>query len=154
MSMSDLTIKPFEPRNILTLSAREPDKSIADGIDTMKMAKEYATHGPCWTGYAGDTPIFCCGIIILWPGVGEGWAYTSDLVPYFRFAFHRAVKRGIEQTAIGYKLRRLQMSIPHDHIVSQNWIKHLGFQEESKMPQYGPKGELYIRYVKFFPCPS
>jgi hypothetical protein len=145
-----LTIKDFEPKNILTLNAREPDKSITQSIDTMKLAKEYATHGPCWSGFVGDEIMFCAGIIILWEGVGEGWAYTSDLVAQHPIPFHRSVKRGIEQAAIDYKLRRLQISIPYTHTVSCEWIQRLGFTKESEMQQYGPAGELFVRYVRFF----
>lgn len=141
---------PFEPEHALQLSPREPDKPALIGADIIERARLYRTLGPAFTGFWDDVPMVCAGIIVLWQGLGEGWAYTSDLVHAHPIAFHRTMKRVMDIASEQYNLRRLQVCVDHEYIVSRRWIERMGFSFESTMPKFGPSGETFCRYVKFF----
>lgn len=148
-----LEIVKFEPEHILQIEGREPDRSILAGLDNaLEMAKNHATHGPAWTGFWDSKPMACVGIVILWDGCAEGWALTSDLVREHPCAFHRAVYKKLDEVTREYKIHRLQLSIPHSHIVSRMWAYRLGFRNEGRMRKFGPPPmhDDYCRYARIY----
>lgn len=144
-----LEVKPFLPEHVLAIEPREPDKTIAASVDSLNMAKAYVERGPAWTGFWEGTPMFCAGIIMLWPGVGEGWALTTELVERYPLSFHRAASQGIDKAMIDHKIHRLQIAIPETHHVSRHWAARLKFHAEAAMKQYGADRSDWIRYVRF-----
>lgn len=149
--MLEIEIRPFQPSDILSIDAREPDKSVLAGLgNNLEYAEFYARKGPAFTGWYGDKPIACAGIVTFWKGVGEGWALTSPLVAKFPCAFHRGIRKKLDELTTEFCLRRIQVAIPRSHHVSRRWIVKLGFRKESAMPLYGPEGTeaAYVRYVR------
>lgn len=145
-----LEIKPFAAEHVRALTAREPDRTIAVSVGNyFELAKEYAKH-PSWTGFWDGVPMVSAGIIVLWPGLGEGWALTSHLAEKFPCAFHRAIKRKLEEVVVERHLRRIQVAIPKTHMISRRWIMRLGFLKEGAMRYYGVDGSTHVRYVRFF----
>lgn len=142
----NLKIRKFEAADVLRINAREPDLTIVQRVDALKMAREYVMHGPCWTVLLGKQIVFCAGIIIFWNGMGEGWALTSGLVPKFPCSFHRYVKRYLEKTISEYNLHRVQIAIPKTHKISREWALRLGFSKEGVMRKYGPQADDWVRY--------
>lgn len=144
-----LEIREFQPLDILSLHWREPDKSITESLDNpLEIARQYAKAGPAWTAFWDGTPAFCAGVILLWRGLGEGWVLSSDLVAQHPFAFHRAIRKHLEEVIREHKLRRVQVAIPETHTTSCRWILRLGFLYESSMPKYGPMGDTYHRFAR------
>src|SRR5882762_6511160 len=142
-----LEIKPFEPEHLALVIGREPDLGVLRSMpDVKKIAAEYATRGPCWTGFWNGQAMASVGIVILWPHVAEGWAFTSDLVRQHPCAFHRAVCHKLRYVMQKYELHRLQLSIQHSHTVSRMWAYRLGFRSEGRMKKFGPSGDNYVRY--------
>lgn len=133
------------------MTPREPDASQAGCLkDYIAAATLYSENGPAFTGFVEDIPIAVAGIMIPWPGLGTAWSFTTAQVAQFPCAFHRGIKRKIEEIAVEKGLRRLQMDIPHDHVVSRRWALRLGFRREGAMPKYGPTGDLWLRYSRLF----
>lgn len=144
-----LEIIPFVPEHLDLIIGREPDRSILASLpDAKEVAKGHMQGGPCWTGFWNEKAMACVGIVMLWPGVFEGWAYTSDLVREHPCAFHRAVRKKLEQVTREFKIHRLQLSIPHSHIVSRMWAYRLGFRNEGRMKKFGPDASDYVRYAR------
>lgn len=146
-----MRIETFKPEHLLGMIPREPERSMALALpDYVASAKLYSDHGPAFTGFVDETPIAVAGIMIPWQGLGTAWAFTTSLVMQFPCAFHRTVKRKIEEIAEHEQLRRLQMDIPKSHAVSREWAMRLGFRKECAMPSFGPANDTWIRYVRLF----
>jgi hypothetical protein len=142
-----LEIVQFEPEHLELVMGREPDRGVLLSLpDVTRVASEYATRGPSWTGFWNGQGMACVGLVILWPHVAEGWAYTSDLVRQHPCAFHRAVCHKLRYVMQKYELNRLQLSIQRSNTVSRMWAYRLGFRSEGKMRKFGPEGEDYVRY--------
>jgi hypothetical protein len=147
--MSELQVRQFEPEDVLAISAREPDASIMASLpDPLAVAKQYRDSGPAWTGLLDGQPMVCSGVVILWPGLAEGWALTSSLAAQYPLAFHRVIKHKLNELISANNLRRVQVAIPETHQVSCRWITHLGFNCEGIMPKYGPDGADYLRFAR------
>jgi hypothetical protein len=153
-----LQLKPFEADDILMIQAREPDRTIAEGIpDLLEAARLYEKMGMGFTGIVNGAAIGAAGLVVIWPGVASGWAFTSALVRKYQFSFHRAVRKHLGMIAHELKLHRVQVEIPVTHRVSRCWVSTLGFRREGVMRQYGTDRSDYVRYVRFFgenTCPS
>lgn len=142
-------IKPFHPDDILHIRSREPDRTIAASLpNATDAARGFAASGPCWTGFFNSTPVVCAGFVILWPGVAEGWAMTSDWCRDHPVIFHKAATRQINNMVHSHSLWRLQLAIPVSHRVSCAWAKRMGFVLEGVMLKYGPDQADYFRYVR------
>lgn len=143
------------PEHLALMTPREPDASQSSCLaDYAAAAKLYSEHGPAFTGFVAEMPIAVAGIMIPWPGLGTAWSFTTAQVAQFPCAFHRGVKRKIEEIAEENKLRRIQMDVPQSHTVSRRWALHLGFTAEGAMPSYGPDGESWIRFRRLFERPA
>ena len=150
-TMTRMQVRPFEAEDILLLSAREPDRSIAAGIpDLVESAHLYEKYGPAFTGLIDGVPVLAAGLVILWPGVATGWAFTSTLVPQYRLSFHRVVKQYLEMLVHERNLHRVGVEIPVSHTVSRQWIQRLGFEFAGILQQYGTDKQDYAQYVRFW----
>lgn len=145
-----LTIEQFEPEDVLDLTPREPDKTQTASVNLMERSRLYRQMGPCFTGFWNTVPVVCAGIIVLWPGLGEGWAYTSGWVWDHPVTFYRNFKRVMEHAAKEANLARLQVSVAENHFVSRLWLLRMGYQEEGLMRKYGPEGADYVRMARIF----
>jgi len=144
-------VRPFEPDDLLMIQAREPDSSIAAGIpDLVESARLYEKYGPAFTGLIDGVPLAAAGLVIIWPGVATGWAFTSAMVPKYRLSFHRTIKQYLDMLVRERNLHRVQVEIPVSHTVSREWVKRLGFHEEGIMRQFGADKSDYVRSVRLY----
>lgn len=148
--MKGPVIRAFEASDLAYILPRPHDVRLAAALpDILERVKEQAKLGPAMTGLYDGVPVFCGGIVVLWPGVGEGWLYVSEQVAGHRLSFHRAVREWIGRLCADWKLHRLQVAIPDWNGMSCRWIKRLGFAEEGPMRGYGPDGSTFIRYAMY-----
>lgn len=137
-------VKPYLPEDYLAINERLPFPM----ADAQRIAAEYA-RGRAYTGWAGDVPVGCAGLLPMWPGVATAWALLAPDVPAHAKRVHGAVLRGLSRLMREMDLRRIEATVFAGHAAGRRWVEHLGFREESAMPLYGPNGELASRYVLF-----
>lgn len=96
------------------------------------------SSAPAWTGFVGDRIVFVAGIISPWPGVGEAWNIPG---PYFRDYLEapRTLRRLLREAVIDCGYRRVQTTVTNE--TSRRFDAWLGFEEESRLPEYGPEGQ-------------
>lgn len=93
--------------------------------------------------------IICCfGCQILWQGVGEVWVAFADL--YKNYIKETVIKTGqiLDLMQGSLSLWRLQADVLTDSEVSNNFIKHYGFEYEGTMKAYNPYGLDVNRYAR------
>ena len=146
------TLKPFKASDAKLIEARSFEHDIMAGLGEVDFGPLFEKH-PSWTGWIGDKPAFAAGMYLKWRGSGEVWALTSRLVERYPVSFHTSVVRMLEETVQKWGLWRVEAVIQEEHAVSRKWAERLGFEEESVSRLFGPRGETFMRYVKFYAKP-
>lgn len=138
---------PFAARDLEELTPRDyGSQEMAVMGDRLTVGRLYEQVGPAYTVRVRSQIMVCGGVAHYWPGVGEAWVVTTDLIPRYPLSFHRTVKRMLRQLCRDMGLQRLQAAVPANHTVSRKWLERLGFRQEGLMPMYGPQGKTYVRY--------
>ena len=148
-----LQIIPFEVAHLDDLQARRFEAQEIQSLgDYRERAGVHRQLGPAWTGIIDGQVMGCCGLIVLWQGVAEPWMVSTGLCARYALSFHRAIKKGLDQVIQDLRLRRVQVAIHKDHVISHKWVERLGFKREGAMPAYGPDGSDYVRFGRVI-CP-
>lgn len=143
-------IIPFLPEHYMAVvndayrwgGARHPDANAT--------AISFKEKGPAFTAMVNGEIAGVAGLMFFWPGLAEAWAVISALGTKHPLLVHRAVKTIFPELARVHKARRVQASVIANFMPGRRWAEKLDFQFESFMPKYGPRGEEFIRYVRFF----
>ena len=147
--MSELSIIPFRAEHLGLLQARKFEAHEMELLgDPANRVREYLRGGAAYTGIVKGQVMGCAGIFPLWRGVAEVWMITTDLVSRYPKAFHQAIANGLEIAGHSMGLWRIQTAVHQNHLVSQKWLRRLGFNREGNMPGYGPDGATYIRMAR------
>lgn len=104
--------------------------------------------GPSFTLEVSEGIVFVGGVIILWPGRGQTWLLTTELVHTKPLLFHKSVARILDLVVGDYRLHRLEAAVAADWAEANKWIKRLGFTFEGLARKYTPGGrdaKLYAR---------
>jgi len=141
------TVITFRSDHLLRIAPRFSLGAFQEGAALLALGRLYEDRGPAYSGEVDGKLIGACGIMVLWPGVGEAWAFFSaDIVQYRRWV-HRMVKETLWEIIRGLDLRRVQSEVREDSWIARKWVEKLGFKSEGLMPLYGPDGADYVRYA-------
>ena len=102
--------------------------------------------GPAYTGLVNGKVAGFAGVIIMWPGVGEGWILGSDLFAENKLWFIRNVKRYLGKIMKTHQMHRVQTTVLHGHTGLIRLVEFLGMRFEGRLSGYGPQGEDYLMY--------
>jgi hypothetical protein len=99
---------------------------------------------PAWTGIYEGEPIACGGVLELWPGRFQAWAFLNK-----GSARHMGwITRQAHQVLAEAK-GRIELSVRCDFAAGHRWARLLGFEVETPvMKAYGPDGADHTGYVK------
>ena len=117
-------------------------------VDNVSVARQFA-----WNSNVGRSGFFqnqllgCAGIVIPWPGYGIAWAMLSRTAKFHKVFIHRSVLTTLDHFIHARQLRRVEANVDAHQATAMQWVERLGFKFESSMPNYGPKGELFYKYV-------
>jgi hypothetical protein len=128
-----------------------PDCDGADWlpIEAWEILPKIIPKSMIWTGRLNEQVVAICGITAVHPHLAEVWSYLHPDARAHRFWLHRSVKRILRVVVANSEFWRVQAVCYSTNLDAHVWLRRLGFQRESHMPFYGPKGELMTRYVWF-----
>lgn len=144
--MGDYVLKPFEAADLKRMNLRgyeEHEFGFMGGIDAFARAYE---NGPAFTLLYKDKVVGCAGVMVLWPGVGEGWFRGSPLI-------YEHKEKVIEASVAGFKMikdngfHRIQAVVLKGWGAANRYVKTLGFEFEGEMRMYGPDKRDFLRYA-------
>ena len=96
-----------------------------------------------------DVVLACFGVWPMWPGVGRAWSLISAAARKYPKALYSSVKRCLETIEARDDMHRIEATVRSGHPSAHSWIRHLGFQREGLMRNYGQFGigdsHLYAR---------
>ncbi len=143
-------INPFQVEDGSAIKARHYEHEIDIGFGETNPHFAIFAKFPSWTAWVDGQPAFAAGFLIMWPGVAEVWARTSEWVQKHPIYFHKTVKRYLEETVRINRLWRVQVVIPVANRQSNRWIQHLDFSWEGRCWHLGPRGEDFERYARIW----
>lgn len=145
--LTRLQMRAYKPEDFLAVEPLDSEKKNREGQDVAKWAELYAKAGPAVTfTNPGGEIVFCCGVVDLWPGVGEVWALFSPLARRYPHTL-QAMKWVIHNLFEKYDYVRIQTTVAVDNEAAIRFDeKHLGFKREGIMRRYGLHGEDHILF--------
>jgi hypothetical protein len=140
-------VTPFQLWHLEKLSQRdiyEADKTIEDRLITAKNSPNCEVESV----YMGDEVLAVIGLSLIWPGVAEVWAITSESISKAPISFHKAVKETLDHYMFTLRLHRVHMNVPAHFKIGQRWAESLGFHCESKLAKFGPDQSDFFQYAR------
>lgn len=125
----------------------------AEEIMAGQHIEQWATHGPrleqieSYTLELDGRPSVATGVIELWPGVGEAWMLTSNLIQQHPIVVARAIKRGLFEHIKEKNYWRVQANVAVGWVQAEKFAAFVGMENEGLMPKFGPKMEDHYRYA-------
>jgi len=144
-----LDIKPFKAEHAMQLELRPEESEAKDNLDLYKQfADMHYSNGPACSLYYQGKLLFCCGVVLMYPGVGLAWIACDKAIKGFgRECLHYG-RMILDEIIEQYKLHRVQAEIKSSVDYFHKFILRLGFEEEGTMRKYGPDGSDYILYSR------
>lgn len=148
--MSDkVKLIPFDVEHFKALDlADSPGQGVFVNMPNHLSLLSIAAKHPSCTLMEGDRPVACVGIVILWPGVAEGWAFVSQTVTRHRIAFLRHLILGLRKAELSHKLHRVQAVVNKDYAEGKRLVHYLGFFAEGTLYGYGADDSDYVMYAR------
>lgn len=125
-----IKVVPFVPEHFEKIVLRDCYKRENISVVGMKAA----------TFLLENEPMAIVGAQIIFDGVLQAWALTSDLISKKPIAFTKACKLMLKNQIEEHKIRRVQITVRTDYDHGWNWAIALGFELEGIMRNYGPDG--------------
>lgn len=102
------------------------------------------------TGLINNQILGVGGVVVFWPGVGEGWYALSEHANTYKIAVAMFLTRFIDIAAAELKLHRFQTTIRTDFVKAIKLIEVAGLVREGKMIQYTEDKKDTFIYAKIF----
>ena len=110
------------------------------------IGKIYEEAGSSYTCIDRKKILFCAGIIILWPGVGEAWSFCDVIVrKYPREVFYYQQEFLIHEIE-NNNLHRVQAHCLTTWITAYKFLERLGFKREGLVRKYDSERRDYYIY--------
>jgi len=146
-----VTIVPFHWGHAMVAELRPMDKENFDTIPNyIELLKQYGHDDLSCTAMVDGKVACCFGVVKHWPGLAEGWMMTTDKVSTNPISLTRGAIRYFDKIAIILKLKRLQLVVDCNNSFAINWANALKFTPEGVMHNYGPTGNDYVMYARYF----
>lgn len=140
-----MQVIPFHPDHLYALIPETPERA---GWEVAPAAHIHALdNGHAVTGLIDGKPVACGGLVLLWPGVAEGWLATTPAAVAHPTWLVRSIIRFIRAKIAELQIRRLQAHVDASFTRAWMWLERLGLQRESEMLRYGRDGGTYYMYV-------
>jgi len=139
-------IRHFRENDILRIRRREND------LYTPEQAERYilaSSFGLTYTFCVDDEPAAVVGCNLMWEGVGQIWAVTSDLMRRHGLFYLKGSNELLSQGAVIYNIRRYHCIIHEGIQENIRWIIKLKFEYEFKMHRAAPDGSNIIGFVRW-----
>lgn len=137
-----MIVERFKPEHLELMRVQAAQRQ--DVVFLSAMLREAFGIFPAFTGFVGEEPIACAGILPGLFGMGEMWAFLSERAGPHMLALTRAGERLIAL----YPFRRLETDVPVNFSPGCRWLELLGFEWEGPMRKYGLDGSDHYRYAR------
>lgn len=139
-----MTVIPFQVHHGFEIELRDEDREFKTEEQFRKWLSVLHNAGNCYSlAYEGDI-IFCGGICILYPGIGEGWLLCSKRIIKFVRELYYYTDFIIQSIINKYTLHRVQAYVKASWKDAVHFLEKLGFQREGLLKKFISEKDYYI----------
>ena len=136
-------VVPFKSEHLASIKLQQQQAYLSDWV-TLEQGRGLEEH-PSYTAMVDGKPIGAAGVLHMWKGRAQAWAFISNTGPMNFLKGHRAVKRFLD----GCYVQRMEMTCDCDFPEAHRWAKMLGFHMEcERMVNYSPDGRDCALYAR------
>lgn len=140
-----VTLMPFRWYHPRAMNLRRFDREAYIELPDFDLRlQNYELEKHCYTAFFKGKPFCCFGVQEIWPGVGEGWLITDEMVVDLTVTLTRSTVRYFDLVAIEKKLHRIQLTVNTKDLLAVRWAHALKFAQEGVMRKYGPDQTDYL----------
>ena len=140
--LKKLGMVKFRPWHLKMLTLRPEDGE----PDLDSLGDIFFGGGPAYTCVNKTDILFCAGIVLIMPGVGEAWSFCDIAVrKHPRDVLHYQKKYLLKEMEIR-KLHRVQAHCLTSWKTAYRFLERIGFQCEGLIRKYDPEGRDYYLY--------
>jgi hypothetical protein len=144
--MKDVKIIPFEEEHVDQFDDHEGEL-IYIGNGFVDQIRVNQSLGPAYSGVYNGQIVGCGGVRIHWDGFGQAWGiYPSSIFLHFIKEVFYYTRQGLNMIIQEHNLGRIEATARCDFYCAQNWLRHLGFEVETRMRNYCPSGKDAFLY--------
>ena len=118
-----------------------------DQIEQWSMHSDRLASVESYTLLHDGNPAISTGVIELWPGVGEAWMLSNDILQAHPLAMSRAVKRSLFWHIEKKGYWRVQANVRVGWPQAEKFAEFVGMKREGLMPTFGQQQEDHYRYA-------
>jgi hypothetical protein len=130
------------------MNLREYEKLWTSNYGDLHKSFEMLSRSPSFSLVHEDKIIFCAGVGKMWNGVGEAWMMMSETFHKYPLTAFKLTKKYLEDIITNNDFHRVQLVCHEFFDAANRWAKHLGFEREGLLKQYGADKSNFIRYAK------
>jgi RimJ/RimL family protein N-acetyltransferase len=151
----EVEIVPLQKEHIFELMAGDLTEGtlIKDPEMVQSAADAYMSSGPAFSAFYDGTLVACCGILIIWKGVGTAWVLfkkEAAEVHELRKAAYEKVTQYMVFLINDLQLHRVQAHCCSETPDAVRYLEGLGFEREGVMKKYGMDKSDYYLYAMTF----
>jgi RimJ/RimL family protein N-acetyltransferase len=141
---------PFVIDHYDQMDVRQPELlAVARGYELRQMIAGQADMGTAMTTFLHGKPIAVTGVVYFWNGVGELWSLFDEDARTKTSTMLRTGKSYCDIAVRYLHLHRLQITVRTDDNRAINYARHLGFNTEATLKEYGPDRVDYLLMTRF-----
>lgn len=141
----------FHYGHIALMDVKDKAKELSSAVPDYLRYMEQTTAGtPAFTIIDQGKVALSFGIYPIWPGLGEGWMVPSNHINGRAIALVRGARQLFNEIGPAMQLRRLQFMVRSSHLQAVKFAETLYFSREATLQSYGPEGDDYFVYVRFY----
>jgi len=129
-------VREFKPQDAMEIKGGVLEPTIESHPKRAEWAQDHSSLGPAYTGIKDGKIIGCGGIMMLWEGVGEGWANFSPEIQQCPKSLFYCMKKGLDILWDAYDIVRVQAMTRADFPQANRLLEHLGFVQESRLRKF------------------
>jgi len=142
-----LNVIPYEDFHALEIKVRDMDEAKRKSQEWRKWAMDNALQGPSYTIRDGNHILSCCGVRVLWPGVGEAWLIFSPEIEKHTLEATKIIRTYLAKIIADCELRRVQAFATVNSPKAARYLEVLGFQREGVLRKLGRDGSDHYCYA-------
>jgi hypothetical protein len=135
---ADTWIVPFADYHLIIVG--EPHRALMEQV----------RHGPAFTLIHEGRIAALWGLVLLWPGVAEGWMIATPQLRPIAIPFTYGARRFCAIAAQSLDLHRMQIHVQTSNAAFLRWAVAARFKTEAVLKRYTSTGEDVYVMARFF----
>lgn len=139
-----MIVRPYEKGDELKIKLQSSQQYLNDYGFHSEEVLELSKRGLAWSGEQDGEIIAISGVIPIWQGRAQAWAFISEDAGEHMYHIHKAVRSFLRKSYF----TRIEATVDIGFEEGVRWMKLLGFELEGYMKAYKPDGSDALLFAR------